>query len=98
MNLEQLHKYLGDLIEAGTDPKLPVVLPGLNPEDRPQELSESIIIEGLYQANPTPFARANTEAAGRGLMLHGTALDLDVLRETYRTEWPLVDAPLITES
>lgn len=93
MNLEQLHQYLGDLIEAGTDRKLPVVLPGQSPDDRPQELSESMIIDGVYQVDPAPLARGYTEDEGRALLLYGVGFDLDVLNETHRTEWPLVDAP-----
>lgn len=93
MNLGQLHQYLGDLIESGTNRKLTVVLPGRSPEDRPQELSESMIVVGLYQVDPAPLARGYTEEVGRALMLYGVGFDLDALKETHRTEWPLVDAP-----
>lgn len=73
MNLGQLHQYLGELIEAGTDRSLPVVVPGLKSEALPQELSEAMAIEGAYEADPAPLAKGYTEHAGAVLLLHGVS-------------------------
>jgi hypothetical protein len=93
MNLGQLHQYLGELIEAGTDRRLPVVVPGSQTEALPQELSEAMAIEGAYEADPAPLAKGYTEHAGAVLLLHGVSFDMDTLKATHRSEWPLVDAP-----
>ena len=88
MNLGQLHQFLGELIEAGTDCRLPVVLPGLHPETLPQELSEAMLIDGSYEADPAPLAKGYTEHAGAALMLHGVGFDMDILKPTHCSEWP----------
>lgn len=93
MNLGQLHQFLGELIEAGTDSRLPVVLPGLYAEALPQELSEAMVIAGAYEADPAPLAIGYTEHAGTALLLHGVGFDMDTLQSSHRSEWPLVDAP-----
>lgn len=93
MNLGQLYQYLGELIEAGTDRRLPVLLPGLHAEALPQELSEAMIVDGAYEADPAPLAKGYTEHVGTALMLHGVNFDMDSLKPTHRAEWPLVVAP-----
>ena len=93
MNLGQLHQFIGEMIEAGTDRRLPVVLPGLHAGALPQELSEAMIIDGAYEADPAPLAKGYTEHSGTALMLHGIGFDMDTLKPTHRSEWPLVDAP-----
>lgn len=93
MNLGQLHQFLGELIEAGTDRRLPVLLPGLNEEGLPQELSEAMTIHGEYEADPAPLLKGYDVRVGTALMLHGVGFDMDTLKATHRSEWPLVDAP-----
>jgi len=94
LDIGQLHQFLGELIKAGIDPRLPAVLPGKSPDDDlPQELCMAMIIEGRFQVDPAPLAKGYTEDEGRALMLSGVGYDTGVLEETHRTEWPPVDAP-----
>jgi hypothetical protein len=94
MNLEQLHQYLGELIEAGTERRLPVLLPGAHDEGQPQELTEAMLINGLYHADPAPLMVAIHQRTGPGLLLSGLSFDMDTLKESHTPTWPLVEPPV----
>lgn len=93
MDLRTLHQYLGELLEAGTNPCTPIVLPGQHREALPEELSDAMLIEGLYQADPAPLAKGYTELQGACLLLHGVGFDLDNLSGTHSCDWPIVEVP-----
>lgn len=93
MDLGKLHQYLGELLEVGTDPRMPIVLPGQHREALPEELSGAMLIEGLYQADPAPLAKGYTELQGACLLLHGVGFDLDNLSGSHSSDWPIVEAP-----
>lgn len=93
MNLGQLYQYLGELIEAGTDRRLTITLPGLHPEALPQELSEVMAVEGAYEADPAPLAKGYTERTGAVLLFHGVGFDMDTIKESHVCDWPLVEPP-----
>lgn len=94
MNLEQLHKYLGELIEAGTERKLPVLLPGAHDEEQPQELTEAMLINGLYYADPSPLMVGFHQRTGAGLLLSGLTFDMDTLKDSHAPAWPPVESPV----
>ncbi|MFL1449424.1 hypothetical protein ACI77O_13585 [Pseudomonas tritici] len=52
-----------------------------------------MVIEGAYEADPAPLAKGYTKHTGTVLLLHGIGFDLDTIKATHRSEWPLVDAP-----
>ncbi|MDN4500139.1 hypothetical protein QYE73_22890 [Pseudomonas mosselii] len=93
MDLGKLHQYLGELLEVGTDPRMPIVLPGQHREALPEELSDAMLIDGPYQADPAPLAKGYTELQGACLLLHGVGFDLDNLSDTHSSDWPIVEAP-----
>lgn len=94
MNLEELHQYLGELITAGTDPKLPILLPGEN-SAHPQELTDAMIVNGPYHADPAPLAVALREMSGVGLLLSGLSFDIDTLKDSHGPTLPMVDPPQV---
>ncbi|UTH34287.1 hypothetical protein [Ectopseudomonas hydrolytica] len=92
MNLGQLHQYLGELIAAGADPKLPIILPGQY-EDQPQELIEALLVAGPYHADPAPKMVAYAERSGAALLMVGQGFDVDSVRDSHNPTWPPVEAP-----
>lgn len=94
MNLEQLHQYLGELIEAGTERKLPVLLPGANAEEQPQELTNAMLINGSYHADPAPLMVGFHQRTGAGLLLSGLTFDMDTLNNSHVSAWPPVEPPV----
>jgi hypothetical protein len=92
MNLGQLHQYLGELMAAGADPKLPVILPW-EYEGEPQELTDAMMVTGPYKADPAPKMVAYTARSGAALLLSGIGFDIESLRESHNPMWPPVDAP-----
>ena len=93
MNLVQLHQYLGELIEAGTDRKLTMLMPGNHPESAPYELTSAMLVNGRYYADPLPLASGAKLKSGAGILLYGLQFDLDQLKESHAPEWPLIDTP-----
>ena len=93
MNIGQLHQYLGELIAAGVDTKLPAILPGVSNEDSPQELTGAMLINGPYHGDPAPKLGMSRSRSGAGLLLSGQCFDIDDLRESHNPEWPPVDVP-----
>ncbi|MEX6780419.1 hypothetical protein [Pseudomonas aeruginosa] len=93
MNLGQLHQYLGKLMAAGADPKLPVILPGQDNEDQPKELTDAMLIDGPYHADPAPKMVAFVSRSGAGLLLSGKGFDIDTLRESHNPTWPPAEPP-----
>ncbi|NVL48670.1 hypothetical protein F2S72_01510 [Pseudomonas syringae pv. actinidiae] len=93
MNIGQLHKYLGELIEAGTDKKLPVVLPGDHIEDLPRELKDATMIAGEYYSDPAPLMVGACRSSGNCVLLSGMAFDFDTLKDTHTLDWPRIDPP-----
>ncbi|WP_324729599.1 hypothetical protein [Pseudomonas chlororaphis] len=94
MNLQQLHRYLGQLIEAGTPGILPVVFPGQQNGDHPQEVSDAMLISGTYDADPSPLALGHFQRTEACLLLSGPAFDLDALKTSHDPQWPPVDPPV----
>jgi len=94
MNLEQLHTYLGELIEAGTPGNLPVVIPGQEDGRGPQEVSDAMLINGAYDADPAPLALGHFQRMEACLLLSGPAFDLDSLKASHDPQWPPVDTPV----
>lgn len=92
MNLGLLHQYLGDLIAAGTDPKLPVVLPGQR-EDQLDELTDAMLVNGPLRADPAPKMVAFVSRSEAALLLYGLGFDLDTIRDSHNPVWPQIDAP-----
>ena len=93
MDLAQLHAYLGELIEAGTPKNLPVVIPGMGDAILPNEVSEAMLIDGEYDADPAPLAPGQYRRTEPCLLLHGTHFDLDLIKGTHSPQWPFVEPP-----
>lgn len=94
MNLEQLHTYLGELIEAGTPGTLPVVLlAGPQEMDAPQEVSEAMLISGTYEADPAPLALGHLQRTEDCLLLLGPTFDLATIKDSHDPQFAPVDAP-----
>ena len=93
MDLQQLYNYLGDLIEAGTAKTLPVVIPGRDADSLPVEVSEAMLIEGKYDADPAPLAPGQYHRTEACLLLAGGDFDLGELSESHKPKWPPVDTP-----
>lgn len=93
MNLEQLHRYLGQLLEAGTPGLLPVVFSGQQDVNFPQEVSDAMLISGTYDADSAPLALGHFQRSEPCLLLSGPAFDLDTLKASHDPKWPPVDPP-----
>jgi len=66
MNLKTLHTYLGDLLQAGVPPDLPVV--GLV-ESWPREISDVAMLTGDYSGDPHPKLITYAHRTGAMLVL-----------------------------
>ncbi|MEA8592271.1 hypothetical protein PZT57_26855 [Pseudomonas aeruginosa] len=89
MNLEQLHRYLGELIATGTSGKLPVVIPGV---ELPVEVCEAISVDGSFEADPFPLTRGSYQLSETAVMLVGRAFDIRKL-DSSRNAWHLDPVP-----
>lgn len=93
MNIGQLHQYLGDMLAAGTEPSLPVIMPGDREEGVPIELTDARLVSGSYQGDPSPKMSAFADRSGACLLLIGLGFDIDSLEESHSPQWTPVDAP-----
>lgn len=93
MNLGQLHQYLGDMLAAGTDPSLPVIMPGDGEEAMPIELIDAKLVSGSYHGDPAPKMSAFVERSEACLLLVGLGFDIDTLEESHSPQWTRVDVP-----
>lgn len=87
MNLQELHNYLGHLLEAGVDPNLPAtsVVDGV-----PMEISEARLLTGTYSYDPAPKLPGFTRREGTVLALMPCFEDIsDGLNEGWLKESPL---------
>ncbi len=66
MSLKALHSYLGQLLDAGVNPELPVT--GLS-DGYPCEIASVICLDGRYQGDPSPKLSAFLPKDGQMLVL-----------------------------
>lgn len=97
MNIGQLYAYLGELIDNGTSKNLPVVVPGIDGATNPNEVSEVVLIDGVYDADPAPLAPGQLLRSEQCLLLYGTHFDIDTIQSTHDPQWPYIETPTSTE-
>lgn len=93
MNIGQLHQYLGDMLAAGTEPSLPVIMPGDRVEGMLIELTDARLVSGSYLGDPSPKMSAFVERSEACLLLVGLGFDIDTLEESHSPQWTPVDVP-----
>lgn len=95
MRLGQLHNWLGNLIESGTDEDLPVCLSVVG-GGLPSEVDRAVMAEGDFSADVSPYYAGFMQREGTVLVLVSGVQSLECLVESHKLIVPEPDIPLKT--